>query len=83
MDNFWKMTLQCRRGKSPLAMESISDRYCRAAARRDAIARNATIRMAREADVFVLQRLLSCVQSLESAINAVAACTTGAAKFAQ
>jgi len=25
--NFWKMTLQRRRGKSPLAMESINDRY--------------------------------------------------------
>jgi hypothetical protein len=25
----WKMILQCRRGKSPLAIESIDDRYCR------------------------------------------------------
>jgi hypothetical protein len=27
--NLWKMTLQRRRGKSPLAIESIDDRYCR------------------------------------------------------
>jgi hypothetical protein len=25
----WRLTLQRRRGKSPLAMESINDRYCR------------------------------------------------------
>jgi hypothetical protein len=34
------------------------------AARRDAVARNATSRMAREADISILQRLLSRVQSL-------------------
>ena len=34
------------------------------AARRDAVAKNATSRMALEADVFILQRLLSRVQSL-------------------
>jgi hypothetical protein len=28
----WRMTLQRRRGKSPLAIESIDDRYCRRAA---------------------------------------------------
>jgi hypothetical protein len=26
---FWRMTLQRWRGKSPLAIESIDDRYCR------------------------------------------------------
>ena len=36
----WRMTLQHRRGKSPLAIESIDDRYYRPP--RDAVARNAT-----------------------------------------
>jgi hypothetical protein len=39
------------------------------AARRDAVARNATSRMAREADVFTLQRLPSHVQSLNRQSN--------------
>jgi hypothetical protein len=59
----WRMTLQRRRGKSPLAMESINGRYCRSPRERDAVARNVTSRMALEADAFVLQRLLSRVES--------------------
>src|SRR5262245_50520430 len=35
----WRMTLQRRRGKSPLAIESIDDRYCHLP--RGAVARNA------------------------------------------
>jgi hypothetical protein len=49
----WRVALQRRRGKSPLAIESIDDRYCRSP-RGDAVARNATSRMTLEVDVFIL-----------------------------
>jgi hypothetical protein len=47
------VALQRWRGKSPLAIESINDRYCRSP-RGYAVARNATSRMTLDVDVFIL-----------------------------
>jgi len=45
-------------------MESINDRYCRSLRDRDAVARNATSRMALEADVFIPEKLRGRIQPL-------------------
>lgn len=49
----WRVTVQCGQRKSPLAMESINDRYCRSR-RRDALARNVTSRAG--FDAYVLRK---------------------------
>jgi hypothetical protein len=78
--NFWKMTLQRRRGKSPLAIESIDDRYCRSP--RGVMPLRGMPRAAWHAKpTFLFCREPRLVA--ESAMNAVAACAAGAAKFAQ
>jgi len=76
------VTLQRRRGKSPFAIESIDDRYCRSP-RGVLPQRGKTRAVWREADVSILSETSKPRSIAQSAMNTVAACTAGAAKCAQ
>src|SRR4051794_27383811 len=60
----WRMTLRCRRGKSPLAMESIDDRYCRSRCGVMPLRRMSRAASQLKTEVLARRDSPSCAQSL-------------------